>query len=242
MCFSSADREPYVHALFYQLKTLGINVWYDYDNLRLGDNRCEKNLVLPFQNIQVAIIVISHNLFRSACAIEEFQKIKETYFQGNLTVIPIFYSFNPRKLAKKDAWVKNLIYHEVASSTEDVLELAKKILATLLHLEVNCVDQETIGGLIQALDSKQMITKHGQKLVTVLQSYQAISKNNVNARVAVLYTLCCLTSSGSRSPLGLIRISDLSRHLFQKTQLNIPINTYEVDIFEMLTLLLIQGK
>ncbi|WP_395350964.1 TIR domain-containing protein [Levilactobacillus parabrevis] len=74
MCFSSADREPYVHALFYQLKTLGINVWYDYDNLRLGDNRCEKNLVLPFQNIQVAIIVISHNLFRSACAIEEFQK------------------------------------------------------------------------------------------------------------------------------------------------------------------------
>lgn len=44
LCFSSKDRYTIVESVLYHLRNYGLETWYDYHTLILGDNKYEQNI------------------------------------------------------------------------------------------------------------------------------------------------------------------------------------------------------
>ena len=45
LCFSSKDRYEIVESIYYHIKNIGIPVWYDRNEILMGDDRDYKNFV-----------------------------------------------------------------------------------------------------------------------------------------------------------------------------------------------------
>ena len=205
----------------------GIKVWYDRQSLLLGDNRKQKNLIEGASQCKYAILVLSKNTLNSTCAMEEISIIKNRYITENLIVFPILYELSPEDIPYEIQWVKELIFKETnrMSGTRQICNhIACKITSDILS-KLKYHNFQTI--LSNEIDS---IPKHIYRL---LNAYQQIDTQNINARITLLYaTHLVITSQIKCINYNFTLVSKIFERLFSETRLNLDIDYREVWLME----------
>lgn len=232
ICFSHIERYIVAQSLSYHLKNYGFQVWYDYDELFIGDDGDYLNFEEGLHKSKYVVIIVSHALFKSSCAISELEQIYSLFMNKKIVVIPILYNIIAKDIPKNFQWINNIIYTEITNET-GTLDVATQISAKYLEDIIrnsNCNNLDNI-----AIKHSE----YSEYLECLISCYLKIDRNNINARIATLHSLY----------LFLHKFFDLSNtprycskgidYIYEKTNLNLPINFKELSIIENCVILLL---
>lgn len=183
ICFSHVERYIVAQSLAYHLKNFGYEVWYDYDELFIGDNGDYLNFDVGLHRADYIIIIVSAPLFQSPCAIAELKEIYKIYLQNKSVIIPLLYNVTSQDIPMQFTWINNLIYTEITISS-GTLDVATQISAKYLE-DVIRINHYTIPDDFICYDESTHIF-----LMNLIKCYTKIDKNNINARATLLYILC----------------------------------------------------
>lgn len=226
ICFSSKDRAVIAESIFYHIHNIGLPVWYDRNEILMGDNRDYKNFVEGVENSEYAVIVLSPNSIESICANEEIDLIHNRFKKKETYVFPVFFDIKANEVPEKYAWMKKLVYKELESST-DSRGLCNHVVCKVLNDFIEKLQYRDIDCLLPILP---------KPLKALLESYTSTDSGNYNARAALLYAgMLFITSSDKAYPdyceKGL-------RYLFSETKLSLPLDWRESLIFERLFIIM----
>lgn len=221
LCFSSKDRYEIVESIYYHIKNIGIPVWYDRNEILMGDDRDYKNFVEGVDSCKYAIIILSPNSIESVCANEEIDLIYNRYKTGKIYVFPVFYNITADNIPQKYLWMKKLVYKELNISI-DSRGLCNHVICKYLLDQVKLLKYQSINEL------KNLSIPF---ISLIIESYSEINGNNYNARIALLYSAVLYIKNQYRIPEYCIKGM---QYLFNETKLNLPIDLRETIIFERL--------
>ena len=234
LCFSSGDRYTVVKSCLYHLKNYGIDVWYDYHELNLGDHKREKNFVYAIESNDYYIIIYSKNFFSSPCAIEEEQRIFKEIKRRKIVIFPLLYNirFTDLPLSYQEK-LENLIYNEIDDNTGS-LNSVNQIITKILIDKINKLELDNT----PSLSSKKFTNISDIYIQKLLYFYDNIEKSNFNARISILFSISKYIEvkfpNRNNEHLHIIL-----NYLFKFTNLNIEFNHKEIIIAELaITLLL----
>lgn len=180
--YSSKDRYAIVEPILFHLKHFGLDVWYDFQDMFLGDDRYQTNFVHGIGSSAYIIFIISPNLFDSACAMEELAFAKTLIEDGHAVFFPIFYHFSPDKLPKGLCWINNIIYNEVKSDS------GSRHVAYQIVERVFRDDQLTLP--YQSLETfLQNQCFRNDYIVRLLTSWANVDERSYGIRIGILYSL-----------------------------------------------------
>ncbi|MDO4308413.1 MAG: toll/interleukin-1 receptor domain-containing protein [Eubacteriales bacterium] len=132
--YSNRDRYDIVEPMIFHLKNYGINVWYDFHDMFLSDNRFHENFELGIGKSRYVIFIISHNFFDSNCAVEELKYAQMLYEKGEIVLFPVLYLLKASDLPNDYSWIKKIIYNEV-NEHSGTLFVTNQIIEKMLHDE-----------------------------------------------------------------------------------------------------------
>ncbi len=186
ICFLSGDRYTVVKSCLYHLKNHGIEVWFDYHELILGDKKREKNFKYAIKSNDYFIVIYSKNFFESPCAIEEEKFIFNELHERNIQVFPLLYNIKfsqmPRAYQNK---LENLIYNEIDDSTGTIASI-NQIVAKILIDKISL----SMFDLTPSLDQVNIDIETDAYLNETLSTYKQLDKKNFYARINIMY---CIT-------------------------------------------------
>ena len=232
ICFSHIERYIVAQSLSYHLKNYGYQVWYDYDKLFIGDDgdyiNCEEGL----HKSKYVVIIVSRALFKSPCAISELEQIYSLFMKKKIIVIPILYNIIAQDIPENFQWINDIIYTEITNEN-GTLDVATQIAAKCLEDIIRNSSFKNLNNIIIKP------SKYSNYLECLISCYLKIDSNNINARIATLYSLY----------LFLYNFFDLSNtpsyyskgidYICEKTNLNLPINFKELSIIENCVIILL---
>ena len=225
ICFSHVERYTVAQSLAYHLRNFGYEVWYDYDELFIGDNGDYLNFDVGLYKANYIIVILSVSLFQSPCAIAELKEIYKIYLQNKSVIIPLLYNMTSQEIPMRFTWISNLIYAEITTSS-GTLDVATQISAKYLE-DVVRINHYTIPMDFICQDESIYIF-----LSNLIKCYTGIDKNNINARATLLYILCTFLNNFFELLHAPYYCTKSIEYLYQKTNLNIPINFKELSIME----------
>lgn len=100
LCFSSKDRYDIIESIYYHLKNIGIKIWYDRNEILMGDNRKYKNFIEGVESCNYAVIILSPNSIESVCANEEIDLIYNRFLAKKCMFSQFFIIFLLMKFLK----------------------------------------------------------------------------------------------------------------------------------------------
>ena len=103
--YSSKDRYSIVEPILFHLKHFGLDVWYDFHNMFLGDDQYQANFVEGIQSSSYIVFIISPYILESTCAMEELAFAKKLIEEEQAIFFPVFYNLEPDKLPPKLNWI-----------------------------------------------------------------------------------------------------------------------------------------
>ena len=211
-------------------------VWYDRQQMLLGDNRDYKNFTEGVDKASYFIIVLSPNSIASVCANEEIELIRKKHLNTNVVVFPLFYNINACDIPNEYSWMKQLVYKEIKKD-EDVYSACNHIVCKVLIDEISKYKFQSINLLCNECKNIPM-----QSFVSeMLNKYAAIDNNNYNCKITILYSIYIfIKNTYSLSSIPEYYYAGMDR-LFASTKLNLTIDLRETIIFERLTLLLLNS-
>lgn len=221
LCFSSKDRYNIVESIYYHIKNVGIPVWYDRNEILMGDNRDYKNFIEGIDSCKYAVIILSPNSISSICANEEINLIYERFKSGELYVFPVFYNIATSEIPPRYNWMKKLVYKELNISI-DSRGLCNHIICKYLLDQISHLKFKSLLELKKQSDSF---------LVSIIDSYLQIDGNNYNSRIALLYSAILYIKREYQLPEYCTKGT---QYLFNETKLNLPMDLRETIIFERL--------
>lgn len=231
LCFSSKDRHSIVESFLYHLRNCGMETWYDRSKIVLGDERNYKNFNEGILQNKYSLIILSKNTIESVCANEEIDIIYKQYKTGKMTVFPVFYELKARDLPMKYKWMTSLVYKELKASDGT--------LGTCNHIVVKFLNDLIIAEKYKTIeDCTNMLNKAGEKYIsTILSNYLQIDHQNYNAKISLVYCVYqyCTTKIAQIKPL----VSLPFEHMFAINKLNLKIDSREVLILELSSVLLL---
>ena len=74
--YSSKERYSVVEPILFHLKHFGLDVWYDFHDMFLGDDRYQINFKQGIGKSSYVIFIISPHFFESKCAMDELNYAK----------------------------------------------------------------------------------------------------------------------------------------------------------------------
>lgn len=226
ICFSHVERYKIAQSLSYHIKNFGFRVWYDYDELFIGDNGDRLNFDEGLNISQYIVIIVSQNLFHSSCAIEELNAIYELYKNKKIVIIPILYDLTGENIPNKYSWLKELIYSELKNEN-GTADIATQIVAKYFEDQIRTERFRTINELIDQEESL-----FDNYINDLLISYLKLDMRNICGKISFLY---------ATSKYIYFRYSDIEipyhciksiLYLQQFSNLNITINFKEISIME----------
>lgn len=232
ICFSHIERYIVAQSLSYHLKNYGYQVWYDYDELFIGDDGDYLNFEEGLYKSKYVVIIVSHALFKSPCAISELEQIYSLFMNKKIIVIPILYNIMAKDIPENFQWINNIIYTEITNEN-GTLDIATQISA-------KCLEDTIRDSSFNRLNT--IIIKSGKfsnYLKCLISCYLKIDSNNINARIATLYNLYLFLYNFfdlSNAPSYCSKSID---YIYEKTNLNLSINFKELSIIENCVILLL---
>ena len=188
-CFSGKDRLVYAQSLNFHLKNLGIEVWYDYEKLYLGDDGDYVNIEEGVEQSKIFLLFISTQLFQSTGAMLELDTIKAKIdkYQG-IVIIPILCEITSSQIPKKYNWISKYIYGEmkldISSGTYD---LSIDILKRLLYEQLKSVEIKNL------LTLENITTDKFINIIIDKYNYMyAQADSDVRKIVLALELQCCI--------------------------------------------------
>ena len=228
ICFAAEDRYRIAEPIVYHLKNYGINIWYDRYSLIMGDNRTEKNLIDGASKCKYAVTIISEFTAASSCAMEELSILKKRYEIGDISIFPILYELSPDNLSTDLLWIKELIFKE-ANKSSGTYEICNHISCKITEDILQKYENRNIQNIVDCLSAILPLSTY-----IILESYQATDANNLNSKVALLYsayiTIKVLIKSSDNRLFNMI--SRIFERLFSETKLNLEIDYREIWLLE----------
>ena len=224
LCFSSKDRYDIIESIYYHLKNIGIQVWYDRNEILMGDNRNYKNFIEGVESCNYSIIILSPNSIESVCANEEIDLIYDRYIDNKMYVFPVFYNISATEIPPRYNWMKTLVYKELNIST-DSRGLCNHVICKYLLDQVHRLEYQSLNELCNISNPF---------IYNIVSNYLEIDGTNYNARIALLYSAILYIKTFYQVPAY---CSKGSQYLFNETKLSLPIDLRETIIFERLFLI-----
>lgn len=98
---ANKDKENFVEDLYYSLKKLGVDIFYDKESLEWGDNWKDK-ILNGTKNAEFAIIVISENFFDREWTEKELSEfLNRQNKNGQKLILPIIHNITTEELKNK---------------------------------------------------------------------------------------------------------------------------------------------
>lgn len=232
ICFSHIERYIVAQSLSYHLKNYGYQVWYDYDELFIGDDGDYLNFEEGLHKSKYVVIIVSHALFKSPCAISELEQIYSLFINKKIVVIPLLYNIIAKDIPEKFQWINNIIYTEITNEN-GTLDVATQISAKYLEDIIRNSSFYRLNNIIIKPG------KYSDYLKCLISCYLKIDSNNINARIATLYNLYLFLYNFfdlSNTPSYCSKSID---YIYEKTNLNLSINFKELSIIENCVILLL---
>lgn len=228
LCFSGYDRLTIVQSVLYHLQKYGMDVWYDNHQYILGDHKYNTYVDAIIKS-NYAVVIFSPSFPNSFGAIEELEIIKEQYDKGQIHVFPIFYNISASSIPAAYSWLCDMIYNELDVSTGSLStcnQMANQFFSDKLS-------SKTFKNLQDILFYRKGIPYYILKLI---EDYYAITPQNINGRLTILYCLFLYLHENLNLPIYLTKSAN---YLFQTTKLNLSYNFKEIIIMEQIDCLAI---
>lgn len=233
ICFSAKDRKTIAEPIAFHLKNYGFNVWYDRDNLLMGDNRICKNLIEGAKMSKYAIIVLSHNTHSSVCATEEIDIIKTEHDNNRTTIFPVLYEMMPNELSDDMRWITESVFKEVSKST-GTRQICNHIACKITDDYLKESYYKKIEDIILDINLPVILT-------TLLREYRLIDRHNLNSKVTLLYAVySIIIQNNNHLKKPMIELcSSIYQRLFAETRLNLDVDYRELWLLENTICLLV---
>lgn len=229
LCFSSKNRYTVVKSCLYHLKNYGMDVWYDYHELILGDKKKEKNFINAINTCDYFIIIYSNDFFNSPCAINEEKLIFEEENKRNIVIFPLLYNMKYSELPHDfQSKIENRIYNEITDKTGSIDSINQIIVKILL--DKMGYDELTVTPQIDLLILNNIKNDY---LKDILYHYLQISKDNFNSRISFLFCIYKYIKYKDENRKIPEYLSQSMEYLSHYTTLNIPYNHKELIIAEL---------
>lgn len=230
LCFSSKDRYTIAESILYHLKNYGLDTWYDYHTLILGDNKFDENLKNGVQKCKYVILIISPNFYDCECGNMELEVIKILHEYKQIHIFPVLYNVTAKDLPEEYTWIKDIIYNELMANTPS-LPTCNHIVCKILKEEINNHNY---------IELKKL--KHTDKFIDkLLDTYYNIDEQNLNSKITLLYCLYIYIKNGNLNSLE-SSCSKILEQLFKHTKLNLEISFKEMIIAEYALTILINER
>ncbi|MCI5494319.1 MAG: toll/interleukin-1 receptor domain-containing protein [Lachnospiraceae bacterium] len=233
-CFSSKDRHTIVDAILFHITKYEIPVWYDRQQMLLGDDRNHKNFTEGVEKASYFIIVLSPNSIASTCANEEIDLIKNKCNKEHTVIFPLFYNITANNIPEKYSWMKQLVYKEIYSDV-DVYSACNHIICKILYDELTKYKIQSFKEFCneyQNVPSQHYITE-------MLYNYRAIDNSNYNSKISIIYSLYIfIKSTYNITSIPAYYYAGMDR-LFDDIKLNLKTDLREMIIMERSLLLLL---
>ena len=233
--YSSEDRYTVVESLVFHLKNYGFDVWYDFYDMFLGDNRYEENFEKGISGSQYVIFVISKNFFTSNCAKEELDYAQLLYEKGEIIMFPLLYHMSANELPKEYNWIKKIIYNEIEDHS-GTLFVANQIIERMLHDEVVKSKYRSLSECVNYLRNSDK-----EYMYSLLDAYLHIDIQNYSTRIALLYSAYlyikskCLVNDNSFT-------CKIVQRIYIFTGLNITLDHLSLSILSLAMLLILNDS
>lgn len=236
-CFSSKDRHAIVESIFYHITNYGLPVWYDRQKMLMGNQRDFMNFDEGVGKSNYAVIVLSPNSINSICAREEIELIRTRHNMDEIYVFPIFYELKAADVPDEFRWMTRLVYKELTSSTDSV-SACNHIICKFLMDELDNYRIKSIDEFVRFCQDQPTYSY----IREMIQAYVAISDQNHDAKIALLYAACqYLLGHYQHQKTPKYYYYGVER-LFIETKLHLLIDLRETLILERLFLLLFNAS
>lgn len=224
--YANDDRYSIVESLVFHLKNWGFHIWYDFHNMYLGDDRIKVNFEYGIRESSYVIFVISHNTFKSRCAIDELLYARDLQESGNIVLFPILYELTADDLPREYLWLKKIIYNETTKAS-GTFYVVNQIIEKVLSDYQNFLDMKTFSLTIRDLN------KIDPYLDSLINTLDKIDLDNYNARMGILYAayLYIYNTIKQIPELPLFCTKAIER-IFALTRLNISIDHLTYGIYQ----------
>ncbi|NBH81055.1 TIR domain-containing protein [Clostridiaceae bacterium] len=217
--YSSKERYSVVEPILFHLKHFGLDVWYDFHDMFLGDDRYQINFKQGIGKSSYVIFIISPHFFESKCAMDELNYAKRMIENRSTVIFPIFYEMKPSELPQKFNWLCNIIYNEVDSSS-GTKHVAYQIIERIFQDELQQYPYKELSTF-----SKEHIFSD-RYIDRVIESWAAVDERNFGVRIGILYSLYLYF------PCVETKYSKAINYIFLLLQMNENINHLIYSIFE----------
>lgn len=180
--YSHKDRYTVVEPILFHLKHYGFNVWYDFYDMFLGDNRYQKNFIHAISGSKYLIFVISSAFFSSNCAKEELLYAKNLIQNKQAVPFFAFYKYDPKNLPPDMEWIRKFIYYEIAEDS-GTLYVANQIVERIINDKVQCLTLKSIDDAFEALKTSYPYPYR------LYQSWKRIDSRNYGIRMGILFCI-----------------------------------------------------
>lgn len=230
LCFSSKDRYTIAESILYHLKNYGLDTWYDYHTLIIGNNKFDENIKNGIQKSKYAILIISPNFYNCECGNMELEVIKQLYDYNQIYIFPVLYNVTASELPKEYSWIKDIIYNELTidapslpTCNQIVCEILKDEIITKNYIELRSLKT-----------SNNFIKK-------ILDTYIDMDERNLNSKITLLYCLYTYIKNDNFNSLEL-SCSRILEQLFKYTKLSLDLSFKEMIIAEYALTILINER
>lgn len=226
LCFSGKDRFTIVSSIRHHLKNYGLDVWYDYHQYILGDDKVE-TYVRAIYSCQYAIVVFSPNTINSMGELEEIKIIKDRYDRKKIHVFPIFYNYDTDEIPNEHSWLCKLIYNKLGNGTRS-LPTCNQIVCKILDdfIKENCY---------MGISDIKVNIDQSSYIYSLINIYGQTASSNLNTRISILYCLILYVKRYVIVP----NISKSAEYLFSAIKLNIKNDFKEILIMEKISIILL---
>ncbi len=226
IAYSKKDRKHLVNPILFHLKQMGVNVWYDFYEMFLGDDRLEANFDKGLACCHYTLFLITPNLFQSNCAREELEYAQVLYENKKLVVFPAFYNYSPEELALEYTWMKNIIYNEITKRS-GTCYLANQIIERILNDKIERLAHTSILSFLNTSLYNQPFLK--EMIFCVKETFE----DNYKVKIGLLYGVyvhCTLEQQLETDPD--INLHQAITKIFEMTKNNVKIDHLIYSIFE----------
>ena len=230
--YSHKDRYSIVESIIFHIKNYGFNVWYDFHDMFLSDNRETVNFGDGLEKSKYVVFIISENLFNSKCALEELDYARELYEKEKIRLFPIFYNFSPANLSSQYSWLTKIIYNETTNKT-GTLFVVNQILEKILYDSLN--EFKITSSEIASL----AIKGHDKYLYNLLKTLGQLDLHNYNARLWILYSVYLYSINDINLELKYTHCKQVVNRIFNLTSLNLEIDHLSYSLFEKSVLIIV---
>ena len=230
--YSSKDRYDIVEPMVFHLKNYGINVWYDFHDMFLSDNRLSTNFEIGIGGSKYVIFIISNNFFCSNCAIEELRYAQLLYEKNEIVLFPILYKINAFDLPEEYNWIKKIIYNKV-NEHSGTLFVTNQIIEKMLHDETVNLPMRSFEEILKYL-SKSSVTY----LYKLIETYINLDIPNYSSKASVLYAIYLYITLDKQIEYSLY-VNKIVNRIFKFTSLNITLDHLTFSIFHLTMLIAI---